>query len=268
MAIKLLMCPPTYYDRTVGIDPWSNVRKRINLKVARAQWDLLYKILTERIGADVDLLQPVKGLPDMVFAAHGGIVEKNIFVKSNFRQRERQPEAAFFETWFQDRGYEVVSLPKGYSFEGEGDAFVVGDTIYHGYHDEQDLQIHDRIGGILKKQVVSLKLIDSRFHHLDCCFSGVNTETVMVYRNAFATSVGDDLTQSLKNCIMVDCNEASRLMCNSLAIGNKMIIPTDCPQTANMLKAVFGFRVFPVDLSEFTKGGGGIKSLVLWINRY
>jgi hypothetical protein len=86
---RFLMCAPEHYEVAYEINPWMSTRRHVDRALALRQWQRLYETLTGKLHAKVDLLEPVRGLPDMVFTANGGIVRKRLFVLSRFRHRER-----------------------------------------------------------------------------------------------------------------------------------------------------------------------------------
>ena len=73
--MRLLMCPPEHFDVTYEINPWMRIANGPDPQRARAQWAALHSILTERVGADVSLIAPQPGLPDMVFTANAGLTK-------------------------------------------------------------------------------------------------------------------------------------------------------------------------------------------------
>ncbi len=124
-APRILMCPPDHFAIEYEINPWMNVRVGSDAGLAFQQWTALRKAL-ESLGVSVDLIEPVRGLPDLVFTANAGLVFRNLFIVSRFRYGVRQGEAPCFESWAQSRGFQVVELPPGYNFEGAGDALFCG----------------------------------------------------------------------------------------------------------------------------------------------
>src|SRR5579859_4739082 len=107
--MKILMCPPTFYDVVYEINPWMHMSDKPDRKKAQQQWENLYKIY-QSLGVTIELIDQVKGLPDMVFTANGGTVKENIFVSGNFRVKERKAEEHYFQQWFENHGYQVQTL--------------------------------------------------------------------------------------------------------------------------------------------------------------
>ena len=95
------MCPPDYYGIEYEINPWMSLRRLAYPDLARVQWERLHAILSGPVGLEVLLVEPVKGLPDLVFTANAGIVRGDLFIPANFRFPERQPEAPRFVEWFR-----------------------------------------------------------------------------------------------------------------------------------------------------------------------
>src|SRR5688572_22077985 len=125
---RVLLCPPEHYGIEYEINPWMDRTRGANRALALAQWHQLRDSL-ESLGCTHDHIEPRPGLPDMVFTANAGLVVGTQFIRSNFRHNERRGEAALYESWFTEHGYEVVRLPENLVFEGEGDALFSGDVL-------------------------------------------------------------------------------------------------------------------------------------------
>ena len=91
------MCPPTYFDVKYDINPWmSNNINFVNLNEAQKQWNVLYAMI--RSCAIVEIVEPVKNFPDMVFTANAGFqFGKNEIILSRFRHWQRQGEEQIFK---------------------------------------------------------------------------------------------------------------------------------------------------------------------------
>src|SRR5579859_5463196 len=69
-ARTYLMCPPEYFDVSYAINPWMDPDQPVDTARAKAQWTGLHDTFA-RLGHRVHVIDPVPGLPDMVFAANG-----------------------------------------------------------------------------------------------------------------------------------------------------------------------------------------------------
>jgi N-dimethylarginine dimethylaminohydrolase len=85
------MCPPTLYDVNYVINPWmaGNVN-RSSRQRAHDQWTALHGAVAKI--ADVLLVEPQPGCPDMVFTANAGLVFFGTVALSSFYHPERQGE--------------------------------------------------------------------------------------------------------------------------------------------------------------------------------
>src|SRR5215472_4318942 len=121
-----LMCPPTLYDVDYVINPWmaGNIHAP-SRSHALEQWRHLYRELTAI--AEVELIDPQPGLPDMVFTANAGLERNGTVVLSSFCHPERQGEEKHFRRWFESSSYQIIDLPRETLFEGEGDALFAMD---------------------------------------------------------------------------------------------------------------------------------------------
>lgn len=258
---KLLLCAPEYYEVAYEINAWMSVRKQVDRNKAIKQWTAYYDLL-KKLKVEVELIPPVKGLPDMVFTANGGLVHKQIFVRSNFRFKERRGEEPYFEKWFKKKGYLVKSIDRPFCFEGEGDALRLGKDYYTGYRFRSDIEAHDRISGILKSTYFPLELCREHFYHLDTCFCPLGDNAAMAFLPAFESYSQMILMENISDLIRIPEKEALRFAANALIVDRNAIIPEDCPQTTKELEKR-GFKVHPLDFSEFIKAGGAAKCLAL-----
>jgi len=264
MSSELLMCPPDYYGIEYEINPWMSVRRPADPERARAQWRALYHALSAKLHVRVELLEPVKGLPDLVFTANAGLVAGDRFIASRFLYPQRQQEQPIYETWFRSRGFRVETLPEDVYFEGEGDALWLGETLFAGYRIRSDIRSHHYLAQRLGRQVLSLELVDPRFYHLDTCFCPLDARRALYYPAAFDDYGRKVIAQFVPEPIAVDDADALKFACNAVVVGRDIVVQSGCAVLEKMLES-HGFSPHPVDLSEFHKAGGSAKCLTLWI---
>jgi N-dimethylarginine dimethylaminohydrolase len=262
----LLMVRPTYYNVVYEINPWMSRAVPASVEAANAQWDALHRILTEEMGAEVRLAEPRQGLPDMVFTANAGLVRAGRAVLSNFRHPERQGEQGHFRAWFEEQGYEVLELPAERMFEGEGDALFVGDTLFAGYHFRSDVHSHRLLDEMLGVQVISLRLVDPHYYHLDTCFCPLDDQTAAYYPAAFDDYARTVIEEQVPRRIEVTPEEAPRFACNAVVLGRHVALNSRCPHFEAQLRER-GFVPHATPLDEFLKAGGSAKCLTLHLDR-
>lgn len=259
---RFLMCPPDYFEVAYEINPWMSVERLVDRKRAEAQWRAYYELLSGPLDAQVELLAPAPGLPDLVFTANAGLVRERIFVRSHFRFKERRGEEAHFEKWFKSRGYRVKTLDLPFCFEGEGDALSMGEELYTGYHFRSDLEAHEQAAGILRSAYFALELCDKRFYHLDTCFAPIDSQSALVFFPAFESCSQMILWETVPDPIRVSEEEALKFACNAVVAGQNVVLPSGCPNVSKELEKR-GYAVYALDFSEFIKAGGAAKCLVL-----
>jgi hypothetical protein len=71
--------------------------------------------------------------------------------------------------WFAAHGFEVIEPVEVQ--EGEGDFLLVGDTILAGTGFRSVGDSHREVARVFDREVVSLRLVDPRFYHLDTAIS-------------------------------------------------------------------------------------------------
>lgn len=260
-----LMCPPRLYDVAYVINPWmaGNLHASSRERAA-AQWQRLYHALTEV--ADVELIDPQPGSPDMVFTANAGLEHNGIVVLSSFFYPERQAEEQHFRRWFHSAGYTVFDVPRETPFEGEGDALFAtdGSRLWAGHGPRTTRESHHLLERAWNIEVVPLHLIDPRFYHLDTCFAPLHGDYIMYYPAAFdAASVARiEASYPTEKRIIVTEADATHFACNAINIGRTIILNDISRELTAQLESN-GFHVVPVTLTEFLKAGGAAKCLVM-----
>jgi len=260
--MQVLMCPPVYYGIKYEINPWMSLSRDSDSLLADKQWRALYDVLQEQLGMVVSLIEPKPGLPDMVFTANAGLVWENKFIVSNFRYEVRRDEAKHFENWFAARNYEIFHLPDQNHFEGEGDLLICGDVLFAGYPNRSSVSSHQKTASIIQREIVSLKLINDWFYHLDTCFCPLSRNEAIYYPPAFDASALRILENHIGILIPVAEEEARRFACNAIVVERNVIMNEGCPKLRGRLESL-GFSVYEIQLSEFIKAGGSAKCLVL-----
>ena len=242
---RFLMCPPDKFDVGYVINPWmeGNVHKS-SPELAASQWHALRNLLSET--AEVALIDPRAGLPDMVFTANAGLAVGKRFVLSRFLHRERQGEEPLFKKWFQPKGFEVFELPDDLPFEGAGDALMDRERglLWAGYGFRSELDSHPLLAKWLKLEVISLRLIDPRFYHLDTCFCPLEGGWLLYFPQAFDAYSNRAIEQRVPSEKRIAVNEAdaSHFACNAVNIGQRVIVNQTSSELRAQLEAA-GFTI-------------------------
>ena len=267
----ILMCAPEYFGVEYVINPWMEGKLGgVYNDVARLQWNHLHRTLTQTLGASVVPVAPEPGLPDIVFTANAASVWNKNAVLARFRHPERQGEEPFYRAALIEAGYEIRDLPDGIAFEGAGDAlFYEGETgdkpllfAAHGFRTDE--ASHPFLAETFGATVVSLRLTDPRFYHLDTCFCPLPGGYVMWYPGAFDAESQAKVEATIPEAkrLAVSDTDAASFACNAVGIGANVVLNSATSALRQSL-AAWGFTVHETPLDEFMKAGGSAKCLTL-----
>lgn len=258
-ARTYLMCPPDYFTVEYAINPWMHPSQPVDLPLARRQWEQLRATYLS-LGHTVHTIDPEPGLPDMVFAANGATAIGGKVLGSRFKHPERHPEGAAYMDWFRRNGYPVVE-PLHVN-EGEGDLVFTGRAILAGHGFRSDQAISEEVEALFGLPVISLRLVDPRFYHLDTALIVLDEYTAAYYPAAFDEAGQAALAAHFPELIEAKDADAETLGLNGLSDDRNVVMPVQAEDLAADIRAA-GFTVVPVDLSEFKKAGGGPKCCTL-----
>jgi N-dimethylarginine dimethylaminohydrolase len=257
---RYLMCRPEHFEVSYAINPWMDPSRPVDRHRAIGQWEDLVATY-ESLGHEVTQVPPVPGLPDMVFAANGGLVVDGIAVGARFATEERAPEAAHYRAALRAASVEVVHDPIAVN-EGEGDLLVAGDVILAGTGFRTDPRAHGEVAALTGRQVVSLQLVDPRYYHLDTAMCVLDDDTVAYLPDAFDADGRRELERRFPDAIRANPEDAAVLGLNAVSDGRHVVLPQEAEGLARQL-AARGFEPVPVDLAELRRAGGGPKCCTL-----
>ncbi len=255
---SFLMCPPTYFNVQHATNEWMDPAATVDLGLANNQWTEL-KSTFERLGHSVELLEPVPALPDMVFCANAAFSVDGVVVGAKFRFPHRAPEVKEQQRWYETHGWSRFTVGHQIN-EGEGDfAYLPArGIILAGYGFRTDPAAHAEIAELLARPVVSLRLIDKRFYHLDLALFALDDAVPAYYPGAFSRSSQRILAQLFPDALLATEADALAFGLNSVSDGHHVVMPPGATQLQDAL-ARRGYEPFCVDLSELGKGGGSVK---------
>jgi N-dimethylarginine dimethylaminohydrolase len=256
------MTRPTFFAVEYAINPWMDTSTPVDTGLAMRQWETLRRTY-EELGHTVSFVDPVAGLPDMVYAANGGLLVDGKAVVARFAFPQRAGESAAYAAWMTRHGY----LPEitRHTNEGQGDLLLVGSIILAGFGFRTDRRAHDEIASIVGMPVVSLELVDPRFYHLDTALAVLDDTTIAYYPPAFSDDSRSQLLELFPNAIEVSSADAFVLGLNAVSDGRNVVLPAAATGFATQLRDA-GFSPVGVDLSELLKGGGSIKCCTLEVH--
>ena len=261
--LTILMCRPSHFTVTYRINPWMNPDSPTDTARAVAQWESLRDVY-EGLGFDVHQIEPIDGLPDMVFAANGGLVIDGVAYTASFHYPQRQPEGPAYATWLDQAGYDVryASVVN----EGEGDFLAIGDVILAGHGFRTDPASHEEAARVFGREVVALRLTRPEFYHLDTALAVLDDrpghEHVAYLPGAFDADSLEELRSRFPGAIEVSEEDAAVFGLNAVSDGLHVVTAERATGFQAQLRD-HGYEPIGVDLSELLLGGGGAKCCTL-----
>ena len=256
------MCSPEHFAVEYAINPWMDVTTAVDAELAVKQWDRLRETLVG-LGHEVHLLTPEPGLPDMVYAANGAFVVDGTVYGAQFKHEQRTAEAGVHRAFYESQGWRFIAPTV--TNEGEGDFAYLpeahGGLILAGYGFRTEPAAHAEAQEALGRPVVSLRLVDPRFYHLDVALASIDDGNIVYYPGAFSTASQKVLAQLFPYAVVADDADALAFGLNLVSDGLNVVLNSEATGLAGKLKAA-GYQPVPVELAELKKGGGSVKCCI------
>lgn len=266
---RYVMCPPRHFQ--IAREPHRRRGSRVDVGRAVAQW-LTLRDVYRRLGHTVDELEPLAGLPEMVFAAGGAVVIDGRAVGSRFRSPTRQPEADAHGQWLARAGIVgwrggPILPPAGDDvfLEGECDVALAGEALLLGTGFGSSPAAAGELAEAFGREVLALELVEERYPRLDVCLTMLDAETIAYHPEAFSPASQALLASRFPGAILVDAADAQVLALNAVSDGRHVVLPRAAAGFAAQV-AARGFEPIGVELSELRLAGRGPKgcTLELW----
>ncbi|MBT2417111.1 amidinotransferase [Streptomyces sp. ISL-22] len=257
---RYLMCRPSTFEVTYAINPWMDPAKPVDTALAVAQWERLRSLYRD-LGHTVELIDPLPGLPDMVYAANGATVVDGKVLGARFRNTERVPEGPAYLAWFRANGYLDCHDPR-YVNEGEGDFLVTDSWVLAGHGFRSSRDAHTEAQEFFGRPVVGLQLVDPAYYHLDTALAVLDGDEVMYNPAAFSPGSREVLRRMFPDAVLASAADAAVFGLNAVSDGRHVVLPESATGLIHQLRER-GFEPIGVDLSELLKGGGSVKCCTL-----
>jgi N-dimethylarginine dimethylaminohydrolase len=256
------MCPPEHFTVQYAINPWMDTTVAVDAALAVKQWRLLYDTLTG-LGHAVHVLPAQPGLPDMVYAANGAFSVDGTVYGARFKHPERSAEAAAHRLFYRARRW--LFADARHVNEGEGDfaylSGAYGGLILAGHGFRTEPAAHAEAQEVLGRPVISLRLVDPAFYHLDTALAVLDDRHISYYPDAFSPASQRVLRQLFPDAVIADRRDAEAFGLNLVSDGRHVVLNTEAVGMADKVRAV-GYVPVPVELSELKRGGGSVKCAV------
>jgi N-dimethylarginine dimethylaminohydrolase len=252
---------PTEFRIEYSINKWMDPNNQVDPARAQEQWEALYQTYL-RLGAKVQVFEPLKGWPDSVFIGDSILLYGKQAIASRFRHQERAGEVEPTIQRFERLGYTVYRPPEDVRFEGNGETVYWNGKLIIGYGVRSDKPALDFVAKTLDVDVVPIRVKSPHFH-VDTIICPLRDDLLAYVPSAMSDDSQERVKALGAKLIEIDRDEARLLACNSMSISGNVILSTkNAPKFHDALSKE-GFDIIPLDLSEFAKSGGGAKCLTL-----
>jgi arginine dihydrolase len=261
------MCPPEHFTVEYAINPWMDPAVPVDAALALKHWHLLRDTLTD-LGHAVHVLPASPGLPDMVFAANGAFSVDGTVSGARFRHPQRTAEADRHREFYTAGEWRFTSPV--HVNEGEGDfaylPHAYGGLILAGHGFRTEPAAHAEAQEVLGRPVISLRLVDPAFYHLDTALAALDDRNVTYYPGAFSPASQRVLAQLFPDAVLADRADAEAFGLNLVSDGRHVVLNADAVTMADKVRSA-GYVPVPVELGELKRGGGSVKCAVAELRR-
>ncbi|MEN3331237.1 MAG: dimethylargininase [Blastocatellia bacterium] len=214
-----------------------------------------YEDCLRSLGAEVISLPLEPDLPDAVFVEDAAIVVDEVAVIPLMGAASRRPE--IFSLAVALKAYRPLRYMEPPATLDGGDVLRVGRRLFIGLSSRTNQAGIAQLGGHLAPFGYDVQAVEvTGCLHLKSACTYVGNDTLLINRAWVdaAAFAGFDF---------IDVPASEPGAANALLIGEKVIMPSAFPQTISLLEGR-GFKVRPVDVSEFQKAEGGVtcKSVI------
>lgn len=227
---------------------------------------------------------------DGVYTANWALVRGKKAVLARL-PNARTVEEAHAKDILTECGIEVIEVPGGHRFSGQGDALPCGNLLFCGSTYRSDVEAQAFAADTLGYTRIQLRTVpeydengqetinkasgwpDSFFYDIDLALAVIKTPTtsqrgLIAYCPEAFMPESQELLTNLTDLdkITVSLQEATKgFACNLVSTGETVIMSAHAPELQQQLEAR-GLHVITPEVTELAKGGGYIRCVSLSLN--
>ena len=225
-------------------------RSPIDVELAQQQWGE-YVATLQSHGWVTTEVPAAPGLPDSAFVEDTMVVFRDMAVLARPGADERKPEVAAAAETVRRFGYRIATIEPPGTLDG-GDVLKVGDTIYVGRGDRTNHEGIAQLAAALQPLGANVVTVPrTNVLHLKTAITALPDGTIIGWEPAI-----DDVSIFPRFLAMPEESGAHVVLLG----GDKVLMSSDCPRSAALLKSV-GLEPVIVDISEFIKLEGCVTCL-------
>lgn len=278
----VLMSGAAYFDDSAPINPYMSRSQPIDRLKAQAEHDGIRHSL-QSAGVQVVAVEPPAGCQDGVYTANWALVRGKKAVMSRL-PAARGGEEPYAAEVLRGLGKEIITVPEGLKFSGQGDALPCGDYLLAGLGYRTDRQVHDFLATALGYEVISLQTVpqlddsglavtnpssgwpDSFFYDIDLALAVLRPDLIAWCPEAFTPESQEKISALPLQKIEVTLEEAAgAFACNLVSTGQTVIMSAAAPRLQAAIEN-YGLKTITPAISELAKGGGYIRCTTLTLD--
>lgn len=285
----VLMSNANYFSVKAAINPYYHQGEVMNLEGAKKEHATIRDLLIAA-GVEVTQVAAPKDSQDGVYTANWALVRGKKAVLSRLPD-VRQAEEAHAEAVLTDMGIEVVHVPNGLRFSGQGDALPYGDYLFCGQGYRADAEAQAFAADYLGYKRIQLQTIpeldingdpvvnktsgwpDSFFYDIDLTLAVLRPpqdgkKGLIAYCKEAFTPESQQVLEEFNEAekILISLEEATEAFaCNLISTGETVIMSDNAPKLKAELESR-GFKIVTPHITELIKGGGYIRCTTLSFN--
>jgi len=218
--------------------------------------------LMQQSGARVISLKELAGHPNSVFTRDSSLVTPEGYIKLRMGLRTRRGEEDWMAAALDSLGVPCAGeiRPPG-TVEG-GDVILGGEVAFVGESERTNASGVKQLSRLLEVMSYEVRVIilPPPHLHIGGAMSLVGPKTLLCCRGLFPAGFFSGL-----ETILISCSHFGSG--NIICLGNREVIVEQKNKVAAEVLRQAGYKVHPLDLSEFVKGRGGPTCLILPVER-
>jgi len=258
---KVLLCPPTYFS----FQPINEITKAVLAHGEQADLAAFQREHAELVdayrsaGVEVELIDPVQGLPYMVYARDFGACLAEGALIGSFREPVRQGEELHYEKKLRQLGVPIIGKITRGAFEGGDFWFLDAATIVHGVVARTDWEGLRNAADILEPLGYTVRGVQlaSKNLHLDMAFNIVAPGVAVCATEQMPEFFLRLLAKRHFELIDVPSEGVFKHHCNIQCLGEGKVLTFADNKAVNEKLRALGLEVIAPEIRQILKGGGG-----------
>jgi N-dimethylarginine dimethylaminohydrolase len=285
MNSSILMSGAEFFDNQQPINPYYD---QSSIDVDKAIEELAnIRHMLELAGVRVTHVAPPSHSQDGVYTANWALVRGKKAIMSRL-PTARKAEELYAQDVLDDLGIEVIEVPEGLKFSGQGDALACGNYLFCGKGYRSDEEAQAFAADALGYERIQLQTIpqldehgqpvnnqssgwpDSFYYDIDLALAIIKVPTatekgLIAYCPEAFTSDSQAILEEFDGVEKIKVSEVEAkegFACNLVSTGEMVVMSSNAPVLAAELRAR-GLQVFTPLIVELAKGGGYIRCTTL-----